>query len=198
MSGVFILYGEAKPPKRKEALRYLGIADGICDEATAALLDACEKELLSCASPRACYTEGDVVRKDDGNLEIFGIEIKSRSLSKNLDGCSRVFLFAATLGAGVDRLLSRYGAVSASKAVALDALASALIEDFCDEVENTITHDLKKRPRFSAGYGDLDLSLQKELFGVLSAPKSIGLTLSDSYMMIPTKSVSAIVGILDN
>ena len=90
MSGVFILNSEAKPPKRKEALRYLGIADGVCDEATIALMDACEKELLYCVSPRACYTECDVVRKCDGSLELFGIEIRSRSLSKNLECAYRI------------------------------------------------------------------------------------------------------------
>ena len=51
------------------------------------------------------------------------------------------------------------------------------------------------RPRFSAGYGDLDVSFQKEIFGVLDCHKKIGLTLNDSMLMSPTKSVTAIVGI---
>lgn len=57
--------------------------------------------------------------------------------------------------------------------------------------------DVRLKPRFSAGYGDLPLEVQKDIFRVLDCPRKIGLTLNDSLLMSPTKSVTAIVGIED-
>ena len=51
------------------------------------------------------------------------------------------------------------------------------------------------KPRFSAGYGDFPLSAQKEIFGMLDCARQIGLTLNDSLLMSPTKSVTSIVGL---
>jgi cobalamin-dependent methionine synthase I len=51
------------------------------------------------------------------------------------------------------------------------------------------------RPRFSPGYGDLPLELQTNLFKVLDCQHFIGLTLNDSMLMSPSKSVTAIVGL---
>ena len=77
-----------------------------------------------------------------------------------------------------------------------DALATERIEALCDVFCEDIEKEYgKTRPRFSAGYGDLPLELQREIFSVLDCPKSIGLTLTDSLLMSPSKSVTAIVGI---
>ena len=104
---------------------------------------------------------------------------------------------AATLGVGVDRLLAREEARSPSAAVVTDALASAMIESVCDALCQKLSEDgYALRPRFSPGYGDLPLDCQSKLLSLLGTPSRIGLSHNDSMMMTPTKSVSAIVGIL--
>ena len=49
--------------------------------------------------------------------------------------------------------------------------------------------------RYSPGYGDLPLSLQGDLLWLLDAPRRVGLTVSPSHILLPRKSVTAILGI---
>ena len=133
-------------------------------------------------------------------LRIAGMEIRSLSLSRNLRGCENVYLMAATLGLGPDRLIARASVTHMSRAVILQAAAAAMIESWCDEVNQRIIDEaasqgLYCRPRFSPGYGDFSLEYQKDMFQILQLPKSLGMTLTGSLMMVPTKSVTALAGI---
>ena len=114
-------------------------------------------------------------------------------------GCREAVLFAATVGVGLDRLIARYGAVAPSRAVMLQAIGAERIEALCDVFCNTLAVEENRalRPRFSPGYGDLPLDTQREIFRVLDCQRKIGLTLNDSLLMSPTKSVTAIVGLCD-
>ena len=53
------------------------------------------------------------------------------------------------------------------------------------------------RPRFSPGYGDFPLECQPGLFRLLGVQRNIGVTLTDSLLMLPTKSVTAVIGLCD-
>ena len=82
----------------------------------------------------------------------------------------------------------------------LDALGAERIESLCETFCKELS--LKSRakgacvtPRFSPGYGDLPLTFQKEIFRVLDCPRQIGLSLNESLLMSPSKSVTAIMGI---
>ena len=103
---------------------------------------------------------------------------------------------AATIGIGLDRLAARYAKTSPAKALILQGLGAerieALADLFCRGLEK---EGLNVTSRFSAGYGDLSLELQREIFRVLDCQRSIGLTLNDSLIMSPTKSITAIIGI---
>lgn len=130
---------------------------------------------------------------------VLEMEIRSTSLSRNLKGCTKVLLFGATLGAGVDRLIMRASVTDMAKAVALQACAAALLEEYCDEEQLRLGRELEAdglylRPRFSPGYGDFDICYQEPLMRMLDCAKSIGLTMTDSFMMTPTKSVTALIG----
>ena len=175
-----------------ETLRYLGYGKHAPDTDTAALIDECIKE-----SPRCCYIRVPVVISSDSVELGFG-EIKSRSLCKNLGGCDEAWVFAATIGIEADRMIARYGKTSPSKSVIVDALASSAIECWCDEINRMLCIDLKCRPRFSPGYGDFDIGHQKSLMSLLDTAVKIGLTLTDSMLMLPTKSVTAVIGISKN
>ena len=61
------------------------------------------------------------------------MEITSRSLSRNLKGCTKAVLFGATLGSGVDRLIRRTSLTDMSRAVIQQACAAAFLEEYCDE-----------------------------------------------------------------
>lgn len=178
-----------------EALRYMG-ADKGADQRLLSLTNGISAELFKTCRPLACYT--DVRVKMDGDLLNLGFaEIKSSALSKNLKGCSRAIVFASTLGADFERLLKLKQITSPTEMLVLDAVGSAAIEGVCNEFENIIKEEFgyRLKPRFSPGYGDFDISFQKNIVEELKTKKNIGLAVSDSLMLIPTKSVTAIIGL---
>ncbi len=175
-----------------EVLRYLGAKEG--DASTLSLIYECIKEAEGKISARICYREFDI-KKTDGILDLGFAKTGSKALLRNLEGCGRIILFAATLGAEADRLMLRYTRTSPARAVVLDALLSERIEDLCDTFERDIVQGELSRPRFSAGYGDLPLTFQKDIFAALDCERRLGLTLNESLLMSPTKSVTAVIGI---
>ena len=107
---------------------------------------------------------------------------------------------AVTVGAEVDRLLARYGKLSVAKAVVMQAAAAAMVEAYCNELnamwkKEYLEKGLYLRPRFSPGYGDFPLSAQKQILDGLEAGKRIGITLTEGYLMMPSKSVTAVIGV---
>lgn len=115
-----------------------------------------------------------------------------------MESCENCVLLCATLGSQVDALIRREQVRNMAEALFLDAAASAAIEEVCDEVQMMLARDLNKSltRRFSCGYGDLPLEIQKDFLSVLDAGRMIGLSASPSGMLIPIKSVTAVIGIL--
>lgn len=184
----------------RETLRYLGYRGQAADASVAALVASCHDELEREAGERFLMREYPLTVTADGLIDGSCFRAKSRNLARNLRDCDRILVMAATLGAGVDRLLARYGKLNVTKAVVLQAASAARIEAYCnalcgrwrDEYE---ARGLYLRPRFSPGYGDFPLACQTELLGALEAGKRIGITLTDSLLMMPSKSVSAVIGV---
>ena len=135
-------------------------------------------------------------RFDD--LSVVGAE-GSASLSKHLSGCHAVYLVCTTIGAMFDALQRRTAATSPSDAFVLQAIGAAAIESWTDEVEDEIRRELRDGEtlvsRYSPGYGDYPLEAQRRLFALLDAPKKIGVSLTDNLIMVPSKSVSAVIGV---
>ena len=187
----------APPIRRREILRYMGCKDSSPE--LEALIDRAISLCEGILTYKVCYSELPLEIK--GEVCDLGLaEVSSRDLARCLTGCERSVIFAATVGLGIDRLILRYGRLEPSLSLCLGALGAerteALCDVFCDDIkEKFATQGKKMRPRFSAGYGDLPLSLQKEIFASLECEKRIGLTLNDSLLMSPTKSVTAIIGI---
>jgi len=131
---------------------------------------------------------------------IAGMETGSRNLEKNLRGCSEAVLLATTIGPGCDLLVRRAQVRSMAKAAALQACGAAMVEAYTNEVNRQIIAEAEKRglyarPRFSPGYGDFALAHQKDFFRILPITRTIGVSLSDSLLMTPTKSVTALIGL---
>lgn len=184
-----------EPPliNETEVLRYAGYKfkkEEEIDTETRSLLAACLKELEGKLEYKVCYRELPVML--DGDVCDFGFfQVTSKQLARHLSGCSRVIVFAATLGVGIDRLIAKYSSLSPAKALMFQAIGAERIEAVCD----AFCGELGAKRRFSPGYGDLPLATQKDIFAVLECEKKIGLTLNSSLLMSPSKSVTAFVGI---
>ena len=182
------------PFNKKEILRYADCKD--LSPKIEALLNECIEEAIQTLSYKVCYCILPI--NIWGNTIDFGaFKVNSEKLTINLKKCEKAVLFGATLGTDFDRLIMKYGKLSPTKALFFQAIGATMIETLCDEFCKDIKAELNVnlKPRFSPGYGDLDLSCQKSIFKLLDCSKKIGLTLNDSLLMSPTKSVTAFVGI---
>ena len=184
---------------RNEILRYAGVSRTYpeIDE----LLSTCISEIENKLEYKVCYIElpveiiGDVI-------DFSFAKTKSKDLAKNLNGCKSAIVFGATIGIEIDRLINKYSSISPSKSLMFQAVGTERIESLCDAFEAEVSNDMKTeekfiRPRFSAGYGDLSLEFQKDIFRILDCSRKIGASLNDSLIMSPIKSVTAVIGISD-
>lgn len=122
--------------------------------------------------------------------------LSSHSLCQLLADSKQVVLFAATLGLDFDRIVARTAKTSSYDAWILHAIGAERVEALADAFETTLRgqgYDLTRR--FSPGYGDVPLTLQREVFSALDCPRKIGLTLTETLLMSPSKSVTALAGI---
>ena len=182
---------------RWEILRYAGVR-GQAPELEA-LTEQCIAESEGKLSYKVCWREFPV-RRREGIVDLGFAKTSSEALWRNLTGCGSVVLFAATVGIGMDRWIARYSTLSPARAVLLQALGAERIEALCDVFNEEVTREQAAlgrgtRPRFSPGYGDLPLEMQKQIFAVLDCPRMIGLSLNENLMMSPSKSVTALIGV---
>ena len=124
-------------------------------------------------------------------------------LTRHLQGCDEVLLLAATLGAEVDKLLRRMELTDIALAAAADALASVLLEQVCDELENEIRAQIEAQGvfmtgRYAPGYGDCPLELNDALCLAADTVRGCGLAVTPQHLLTPRKSTTAILGIADH
>ena len=180
---------------RSELLRYLGWRGQPLDEITTSSLERMSALCLEVAVPRS------VVRKfsyADGALSDTGVKLEGADIAKHLSGVDEVYLIAATVGAGIERELTRLTAVSRTDALVFDAAASCAIESYLDERAEELEKECSRilLPRFSCGYGDFPISAQKDICALLNTPTRIGVCVDENYTLSPLKSVTAVIGIL--
>ncbi len=193
---VFKTYSEI-PLNKREIFRYMGCKTP--DEQIKKLLENCLDESRGAFSYMTCFREFPL--SFCGNeIDLGFSKTKSRSLFKNLDGCERIILFAATVGHEADRLIKRQSFLSPAKGVCFQAIGSERVESLCDTLnaelgEQYAEKGFSLKPRFSPGYGDLPLELQKAIIPTLNCTKLLGISLGENLMMSPSKSVTAIIGV---
>lgn len=146
------------------------------------------------ATPAYCAVYANITRQNEAII-IGNARTVSKALNKVFDGSNECILLAATLGVGVDRLILKTAGRSAHDAFVIDALADAMIESLCDRAQMSLCTDISTQPRFSPGYADLPLSFGKEILLLTDAERTLGIKLSESGMMLPKKSVNAIIAI---
>lgn len=185
---------------RREVLRYLGYKRKDPDEAVSRLIEECITALCLRITPRHIERVFVLQFYEENGIDAECFRIESRNLAKNLKDCEQILIFAATLGIGADQLIQRYNRLEMSRAVVLQAAAAAMIETYCDEICGLWKKQWEEqgwyaRPRFSPGYGDFPLSCNASILDCLEAGKRIGIKLTDSLLMMPSKSVTAVIGL---
>mgnify|MGYP002601152782 CR=1 FL=1 len=185
---------------RREIFRYLGYKRDEADDRTRALAESCLNELEQAADPRTMVLEYPLTLGENHQIDASCFQTRSRNLWKNLKDCEKILVFAATLGVGADYLIQKYNRLEMSRAVILQAASAAMIEEYCDQVCEGLKKEYEEkglylRPRFSPGYGDFSLSCQSAVLDALDAGKHLGIKLTDSFLMMPSKSVTAVIGV---
>ncbi len=158
------------------------------------VFDGMLSRVLSEINPKCCYIKVPV--SVCGNEVDLGFtKVQSRNLAKNIGQSKEAFVFAVTLGHSADRMLSKLSRLSPAELFICDGICSAVAEGACDQAEKVIKGSLKCSKRFSPGYGDFDISVQKDVLTALNAQKLLGITLTNSNLMVPQKSVTAVMAV---
>ena len=193
------------PLEKSEVLRYLGYRRK--QELTpdiSALVDEMILEVQNVSNARYLYQAYDFTL-DEANHAIHltntDLVLQSKQLYSHLKNAKQVVLLAATLGIEVERQVRLYELSEMTKAFVLDAACVDYIEKICDlaevDIDTQFTDSILNR-RFSPGYGDLSLEVQPQFLKTLGADRQLGLTLTENYLMIPRKSVTAILGLFED
>lgn len=182
--------------EKKEVLRYLRANSKTEDCELLRLIDEATKRSYAEIKPKSIYEIFDCIPKENETV-IGDFTFKSKRFAQNLKGCKKVAVFAVTLGTESDRLLRNAAAKGAATLAVYQAVLAAITEEECDKLEEHIkkTHAVKLKKRYSAGYYDLGIENQKTIFNMMDITKRIGITLTDTFLMIPSKSVTAFAGI---
>ena len=183
---------ELEELNRNEAVRYLGGAGIRLNYRMDVLMDECEKAVLEKASPKYLYVE-----KDLPCPQIMG----GKDIESHLNGCEKAIVMCATVGSEVDKLIRISQISDMARAVVMDSLASVAVEQVCNAFDKIIAEKYSAYNmtfRFSPGYGDYPIELQKIILQMLDAPKKIGLCTNDNFLLTPTKSVTAVLGLSKN
>ena len=206
MSATFLFPDKSSfSPNFKEVARYLGYRRATPPDAdVSALMQKAASEMLAAMKPQAVFeifpiTFGQLSQTLAPEVSFADVTLHSRDLARNLAGCKRVALLAATIGPQVDALIRRHSSLDPVYASILQATGAMFIEELVDLVNEEIkkiavAEGLKTKPRYSPGFGDVPLQVQKDFFRLLPCTR-IGLTLMDTLIMAPEKSVTAFVGI---
>ena len=180
-----------------EVLRYLGAS--AADEATWLAVEQAAEELAATLAPRFVYKVFSVEHTVSGAfLPGAGLFLPGAMAKTMLQSCGQAALLCCTLGAAFDRLLRMTQARDMAKAAILNACGSAYAEAGCDKAEKEIASrypGMYLTDRFSPGYGDLPLTLQPVFIAGLDAGRRLGVTVTDSLLMLPAKTVTAVIGL---
>lgn len=189
-----------KEINRNEVLKYIGYRGGAIDEKIEKDIQFCSQEIIKNSKPKVYFKVFDF----DENYLFKGTNFipGGNDVKDMLKECKRAVIMAATIGNEVETVIRKYEVTDMYKALILDSCASSAVENVCDNFQAELEEKLGQKglfltDRFSPGYGDMPFAQQKELCSILDTAKNIGVNLSSSGIMIPRKSVTAVMGISD-
>lgn len=191
----------------EDVSKYLGFVNKEVDEETLSDIERLTKVLQEHALPKVEYRVFKIEKNiplEDGTtgIKVMGTNLmfRGKAIRDLLLDCEECILLAVTLGQQVDTLIRKTQMLSLNDGVIMDFCASSMTEEFCNQVDDGLKEEWKAKglfftDRFSPGYGDLPLDIQGTFCNVLDASRRMGLNVSSSGLMVPRKSITAIIGI---
>ena len=185
---------------KKEVLRYRGHKGDTVPPQLDSVTDEIVEKISSHITPRFVQGRFSVTQVENGVLLENGLLLQGQDIKKHLAGCDECFIICATAGVGADTFIRTMSVTGSVYGLVADAAATAAVEAVCDSVENQLRESLKAEKRYltwrySPGYGDFPFTQQPDILSLLKADRLIGVTCNESCMMIPSKSVTAVMGI---
>ena len=193
---------------RDEALGYLGYGKQELEAGLARrfadIASECEETLSPAFSWAAFPVSGIVASGRKAGVELAGapVRLAGESMAAHFAGAAGSALLSCTLGMESERAIARYQAISPTDALFYNACAAALVEACANVVEADIVCKasevgLHANWRFSPGYGDAPLSMQPAILRALGAPGHLAVSCTDSFLLVPSKSITAAVGLFE-
>lgn len=190
----------------REVLRYLQYKNQDIDDNLLNKITQCIKKTREIINPRFIFREYKIKKsqiydsKSEVYLEGANLTLKSDDVYNLLLECDECILMSATLGLEIEREIRKLTYTDLTKGIIIDACATTAIEEVCDIVQDNIAKKLLKEDkyityRYSPGYGDLPIEKNVDINNLLNSQREIGLTVTNSGIMIPRKSVVALIGV---
>jgi len=168
------------------------------------LYEGALKEALTLAQPKAIWVDSEITGYSETELRIPGGTLKSKLLARMAGPGQKLVLFAMTIGSAVDEQISAYQrANNMSSALALDETASTLVSKGTAAELGKIEENYRReglKTTFPMGPGHSywqGLEDLEDIFDILK-PELIGISLNESNLMQPRKSVCMVMGVGDN
>lgn len=185
---------------KEEVLRYLGYKNQKIQQSLNDLIDECIKEVQGYIKPKYIFEIYDIKKSKD-KIELISsiLTFRGKDIINHLKDSKKCVVMAVTLGNDIDTKIRYYEKFNLTKALILDACATSAVENLCDKVQEDIKNKAKSINmgitfRYSPGYGDFSIDIQKDIISSLEANKKIGLSSTENYILIPRKSVTAVIG----
>lgn len=190
----------------KEVLRYLQYKNQEIKDDLSEIIKECIKDTKEIINPRFIYRKYKIKKLKSSNskgevyLEGANLILQSDDVYNLLRECDECILMSATLGLEIEKEIRKLTYTDLTKGIIIDACATTAIEEVCDIVQDSIEKQLLKKHkyityRYSPGYGDLPIEKNVDINNILNSQKEIGLTVTSSGIMIPRKSVVALIGV---
>ena len=184
---------------KNELLRYRG-HKGKIPPHLSHMADEIINKITPHLTPRCIQGRYSITTAENGIQLETGLVLQGEDIKKHLAGCDECYIICATVGTGADSFIRSMMAMGSVWGLLADAAATRAVESLCDNLETQLRTALKGENRYltwrySPGYGDFPFTQQPDILALLKADKTVGVTCNHSCMMIPSKSVTAIIGI---
>jgi hypothetical protein len=143
---------------------------------------------------QAIYGEAYVNKRSLDKIEIDDVEFTSHVLAKNLEHIERVFPYLLTIGDSLEN--TARSSESTVRRLVLETIGDLALGSGLEHLKRHISEQYGLETTSNMGPGQLDWSVeqQKELFSLLGhVEDTMGVTLTESLMMVPRKSISGII-----
>ena len=193
---------EIKTIDRRVVLKNLGYEAERIDDDFMRKLDICEEKILPYIHPRyisCCYdieieNERIIFTKPD-------LQLPGEKIVKDLYYCKKAVLFCATISDEAEPEILAAEKTDIEKAVMLDSMAHAALEECCDNIEKEIAAKYPEYQityRFSPAYEDLPKETNVDFTAVLNSESLAGISYNpDTEQFSPKYSIAAILGLMN-